>query len=152
MREDIEKTIRRYFTDVYCNPFEAGHAEAIRARREAVYQIIGDLRSRVTRDLAHSSGTDDELSEEIVFFQGRLTLRLSFLGPFAFYEFTARQAGDNVHEARLHEVFEKHELIVLLKDEVEAAVPWIQARLVDTPSGSERCSASIQVRHCLFGD
>lgn len=145
LREDIKTTIRRFYGDVYRNPLETGRAYDIQLRRETLYGIIGDLRSRVTRSLTHGSDSATSLSEEVVFLDGRLVVRLSFLGPFATCEFKAREPEDALLEAKLREVLEKHELIVLFKDEVEAVVPWMTGR---EEGGAKR----VRVWNCLFSE
>ncbi|MDD5085812.1 MAG: hypothetical protein PHE61_07205 [Candidatus Omnitrophica bacterium] len=150
MREDVRSLIRKYYPGpVYCNPLERPEVSAaVAPQRKFIYQIIGEIRSKVERaNLEHASGEPYDLSEEITI-RGDITLRVSYLGPFA--HLNTGDAKNKYPEVefnfiiiRIREVLSRYELLLLSGDEVNEVVPWLAA-------GASADGGKVSVWNCLF--
>ena len=150
MREDIRKLIDRYYPEpVYFNPLD--RAECLHdtsSQHKLIYQIIGEIRSKVERDnLVHTSDQDYDLSEEIVI-RDTIVLRISYLGPFAHLntqnakdKFSSRELDFIIF--RIKDILAKYEILLLSDDEVNEAVPKL------TP-GDSVVGEKVTVWNCLF--
>lgn len=150
MRKDVKALIQKYYPGpVYCNPLERPEgAAAIAPQRKLIYQIIGEVRSRVERaNLEHASGEHYDLSEEITI-RGNITLCISYLGPFAYLDTKDAKAKYPEIEfdfiiIRIREILSRYELLLLSNDEINEIVPWLK-------SATSEDGGKVSVWNCLF--
>lgn len=147
MRVDIQATIQRFFSGgVFSNPldekslFSAEH-------RKLIYDIIGEIKHRLGRDLAHGSDGQYDLSERIVI-RSHVVLRLSFLGPFG--HINAKLARRHLSEGEIKritdeikEILDRCEILLLAEDAVREEVPWLEP-------GDSLVAGKVRVWNCLF--
>ena len=147
MRTDIESVLREFYPNI---AFESPYAyEGLAARLKAVqekkeiYKIIGEIRSRVSRDMEHHTAAGGNVSELVFLKDGALSLKLSYLAPFAEVDdmhantLPAQERQRLMAELRM--VLEKFEYMVLTRDELNEEVAWINV------------CPKVTVRECLFG-
>lgn len=148
MRSDIEKIIHQYYAaGEYVHPFQniqfRGLKKTIRERRR-IYDLIGELRSKVERKMEHVALGEDTLAEMMRFHDGAITLRLSFLGSFAHVGLLHAQSMVEVERGiligKIYSVLEKFECLPLTEAERNEVVPWLTWQ-----------SREVTVGQCLFG-
>lgn len=147
MRGGIRAVIEKFYPDgIYSNPlakkelFSAGH-------QRLLYEMIGELKHLVRRELEHSSDGLYDFSEKVVI-KGQIVLRLSFLGPFA--HLNAKGAGKrsapsefSALTAQIKEILDHYEYLLLSDDEILEEAAWLKP-------GDTIIKGKIRVWNCLF--
>ncbi|GEM_PF-5736348 len=147
MRADIQKTIEAFFpAKIYENPlpkktlFQSEH-------RKLIYEMIGEIKHRLGRDLTHATDGQYDLSEKIVI-KGHIVLRLSFLGPFAHFNLSAARRhleGAEIERItqEIREILNRYEFLLLAEDDILEEVAGLEA-------GDSLAAGKVRVWNCLF--
>lgn len=147
MRADIRKAIEGFFPGkFYENPLSK-RACFSPEHRKLIYEMIGEIKHRVGRELTHATDGQYDLSERIVI-KNHFILRLSFLGPFAHLNLnTARRHLKELEmdliTKEIKEVLNRCEFLLLNEGDVLEAVSWLER-------GDSLVVEKVRVWNCLF--
>lgn len=154
MREEVKETIRRFYDDnVYVNP-NSGHPKwhykqmVMEKKRAYIPPLIEEIRNRVSTNIQIESPGGGYYYSEGVVIDGTVILRLSWLGPFATYDYCTIPSApkDSAEKIRrkLREVLEDNNVIILSYEEVDEPVDYLDK------SGSPFVKEHLPMWNCLF--
>ncbi len=147
MRGDIKSTIDKFFpTGIYENPLK-NKSTFSSEHQKLIYDVIGEIKHKLTRDLTHASDGEYDFSEKVVI-KSHVILHLSFLGPFA--HLNLKSAKRHMEEtevdlivAVIKEILDLCEFLLLSEDDILEEVPWLQA-------SDSLAKGKVRVWNCLF--
>jgi hypothetical protein len=130
MDSEIERTIIHYYpkralvsplddTDIRWD-YDSDH--------KILKAILGEL-GKLDPELKQGTRGSAEISEELLLLDGELRLQLSYLAPYAVWNFEAEgDPNEEVREVRrrAEQILKKHGVAVLQSEELVESVPWIQ--------------------------
>lgn len=149
MKKDIEKAIRKFYTKPeYVNLRDAGlDLEGTRWGQKIQKHIVDRLKKQVDAQLLYATDEDYDFSELIKFFDGRIYLRISFLGPFAYLSLKGLKGEEREKYRKMvlkiKRVLREFNLKLLSAEEVQESVPWLLPE--DSLVGDR-----VKVWNCLF--
>jgi len=159
MRREVKETIRQFYDDnVYINP-NLGHPKwrykqkLMEKTRAYVPPLIEEIRNRISTKIRlyntvlFSPGGGYDYSEGIVIDE-TVILRLSWLGPFATYDYerfpsAPKERAEEI-KRKLRQVLEDNDVIILSHEEVDEPVDWVDS------SGSPFVKEHFPAWNCLF--
>ena len=156
MRREVKEIIKQFYDDnVYVNP-HLGHPKGrykqmlMEKERAYIPPLIEEIRNRISTNIRlyntvlFSAGGGYDYSEGVIIDEF-VMLRLSWLGPFATYDYCSapKESGERI-KRELKEVLEDHsDVIILSNEELLEYVDWLDC---DSPFVGEYLS----VWNCLF--
>jgi len=158
MRKQVKETIRQFYDDnVYINP-NLGHPKwrykqkLMEKTRAYIPPLIEEIRDRISTNIQlyntvlFSAGGGYDYFEGVVINE-TVILCLSWLGPFATYDYCAipsasKERAEKIRP-KLREILEDNNVIILSNEEIKEPVDWLDC---DSPFVGKYLS----VWNCLF--
>jgi hypothetical protein len=149
MKKALEELIRQIYKKPEYTNLRETHKDIDRTQwaKQVQSGLVDELKKQVDAQLLYDSDEDYDISELIKFFGGRIYLRVSFIGPYAYLSLKGLK-GDERDEFRkmitkIKKVLKQFKITLLDAEEVQEEVPWLSA-------GGALEGGRVKVWNCLF--
>ena len=149
MKKELEKLIRETYKKPEYTNLRETQKNLDRTPWAKVVQsgLVDELKKQVDAQLLYDSDEDYDVSELIKFFGGRIYLRVSFVGPYAYLSLKGLK-GDERDEfqkmiTKIKKVLKQFKIALLDAEETQEMVPWLA-------SGDSLTGECVKVWNCLF--
>ena len=149
MKKDVEKAIRENYTESnYVNLRESVKGlDRTKWAKRVQTELVEALKKQVDAQMLYDSDEDYDISELIKFFDGRIYLRVSFLGPFAYLSLKGLKNEDREHYkkmiSKIKKVLKEFQITLLDAEELQEPVSWLS-------TGDSLVGERVKVWNCLF--
>ena len=149
MRPELEKLIRKHYTrKVYVNLRDTKvPLENSRWGKKVSVKLVDRLKKQVDAQLLYASDEDYDVSELIKFFDGRIFLRVSFIGPYGYMSLKGMKGEDREEYrkkvTKIKKVLKEFNIELLSAEEIIEPVAWLE-------TGDSLVGDFVKVWNCLF--